>query len=134
MRYARRVLLCSVLSVTAASASSLEQMFDAINAYGNASGPALVRGQTMNTYSAGSLFLRAPRGQSALAAAAAPNWAAGCGGIDLFAGSFSFINKEQFVALLRNIGQNSLGYAFKLALQNLCPTCDNVMQALEASA
>jgi len=52
----------------------------------------------------------------------------------LFAGGFSFINKEQFVAMLRNIGSNALGYGFKLAIQNLCPTCDNVMQALQATA
>ena len=36
--------------------------------------------------------------------------------------------------MLRNIGSNALGYGFKLAIQNLCPTCDNVMQALQATA
>ncbi|MFX5809117.1 conjugal transfer protein TraH, partial [Acinetobacter baumannii] len=51
---------------------------------------------------------------------------------DLYMGGFSYVNKEQFVAMLKNIGSNALGYGFKLALQNLCPTCDNVMQALQA--
>ncbi len=36
--------------------------------------------------------------------------------------------------MLRNIGSNALGYGFKLAIRNLCPTCDNVMQALQATA
>ena len=35
-----------------------------------------------------------------------PSFASGCGGIDIFGGSFSMINAEQFVALLRSIAQN----------------------------
>lgn len=115
-------------------AASLEEIFNGVNAYGNTTAPAAIQGQTMNYYTGGSVFMRTPKKSYQLAAAAAPSWSAGCGGIDLFAGSFSFINKEQFVAMLRNIGQNAVGYAFKLAIQNLCPTCDNVMQALEATA
>lgn len=115
-------------------ASSLEEIFNGVNAYSNATAPAAIAGQTMNYYTGGSLFMRMPRKSYQLAAAAAPSWSKGCGGIDLFAGSFSYINKEQFVAMMRNIGANSLGFAFKLAMQNLCPTCDNVIQALEATA
>ena len=61
----------------------------------------------------------------------APTVNAGCGGIDLHLGGFSFISKEQFVQTLRNIGSNALGYGFKIALQNICPTCDNVMTSLQ---
>jgi conjugative transfer pilus assembly protein TraH len=94
----------------------------------------VLQGQTMNLYTGGSLFMRMPKRTYQLATVTPPSWNAGCGGIDLFAGGFSFINKEQFVAMLRNIGSNALGYGFKLAIQNLCPTCDNVMQALQATA
>lgn len=131
----KTIALVTSLAFTATTpAASLEEIFNGVNAYGNTTSPAAIQGQTMNYYTGGSLFMRTPRKSYQLAAAAAPSWSAGCGGIDLFAGSFSFINKEQFVALLRNIGQNAIGYAFKLAIQNLCPTCDNVMQALEATA
>ncbi len=116
-----------------AQASSLEEIFNGVNAYSNVSAPAAIAGQTMNYYTGGSLFMRVPRKSYQLAAAAAPSWSKGCGGIDLFAGSFSYINKEQFVAMMRNIGANSLGFTFKLAMQNLCPTCDNVIQSLEAT-
>lgn len=115
-------------------ATSLEDIFNGVNSYGNTTAPAAIQGQTMNYYTGGSVFMRVPKKSYQLAAAAAPSWEKGCGGIDLFAGSFSFINKEQFVAMLRNIGQNAVGYAFKLAIQNLCPTCDNVIQALESTA
>ncbi len=117
-----------------AQAMSMQEVFDSINAMGNVSSPRALQGETMDMYSGGSVFMRTPHKTYQLASATAPEWGAGCGGIDLFAGGFSFINKEQFVALLRNIGSNALGYAFKLALQNLCPTCDNVMQSLQTIA
>ena len=113
---------------------NMQELFDSVNAQGNVSNPAVLQGQTMNLYTGGSLFMRMPKRTYQLATVTPPSWNAGCGGIDLFAGGFSFINKEQFVAMLRNIGSNALGYGFKLAIQNLCPTCDNVMQALQATA
>lgn len=115
-------------------AMSMQELFDKINAQGNVSDPAVLQGQTMNLYTGGSLFMRMPKRTYNLASTTPPSWNAGCGGIDLFMGGFSFINKEQFVAMLRNIGSNAVGYGFKLAIQNLCPTCDNVMQALQATA
>jgi len=117
-----------------ASAISMQELFDAVNAQSNTTNPAVLQGQTMNLYTGGSLFMRMPKKAYNLAAVTPPSWNAGCGGIDLFMGGFSFINKDQFVAMLRNIGWNALGYGFKLAIQNLCPTCDNVMQALQATA
>ena len=117
-----------------ATAMSMQELFDAVNAQGNVTSPAILQGQTMNLYAGGSMFMRMPKRTYNIATFTPPSWGSGCGGIDLFAGGFSFINKEQFVALLRNIGSNALGYGFKLAIQNLCPTCDNVMQALQATA
>lgn len=116
------------------NAMTMQELFDSVNAAGNVSSPAVVQGQTLNMYTGGSMFMRMPRRTYNVVSFTPPSWNAGCGGIDLFLGGFSFINKEQFVAMLRNIGTNALGYGFKLAIQNLCPTCDNVMQALQATA
>jgi conjugative transfer pilus assembly protein TraH len=128
------VFALAVAVATNSSAMSMQQLFDSVNAQGNVTNPAILQGQTMNLYTGGSLFMRMPHKTYNLATVTPPSWNAGCGGIDLFMGGFSFINKEQFVAMLRNIGSNALGYGFKLAIQNLCPTCDNVMQALQATA
>lgn len=117
-----------------ATAMSMQEVFDSVNAQGNVTNPGVLQGQTMNLYTGGSLFMRMPNRTYNLASVTPPSWNAGCGGIDMFMGGFSFINKEQFVAMLRNIGSNALGYSFKLAIQNLCPTCDNVMQALQATS
>lgn len=125
-------LACAMIAQ--AAAMSMQELFDSVNAAGNVTHPAVIQGQTMNIYTGGSMFARMPKRTYNLTTFTPPSWSAGCGGIDLFAGGFSFINKEQFVAMLRNIGSNALGYGFKLAIQNLCPTCDNVMQALQATA
>lgn len=128
------ILFVAGAFASGSSAMTMQQLFDGVNAQGNVTNPAVLQGQTMNLYTGGSLFMRMPRKTYNLASVTSPSWNAGCGGIDLFAGGFSYINKEQYVAMLRNIGSNALGYGFKLAIQNLCPTCDNVMQALQASA
>ena len=56
----------------------------------------------------------------------------GCGGIDLFAGSFSFINGAQFTQLSRSIAQAAVGYAFELAIEGMCPTCAQVISKLQS--
>ena len=128
------VLAIACIFTVNSTAMSMQELFDDVNAQGNVSTPSVVQGQTMNMLSGGSMFMRMPKRTYNIGTFTPPSYSTGCGGIDLFAGGFSFINKEQFVAMLRNIGSNALGYGFKLAIQNLCPTCDNVMQALQATA
>lgn len=133
---AKRLIACVlIVSFTvSSSAMTMKELFDSVNAQSNVTNPAVLQGQTMNLYTGGSLFMRMPHKTYNMASVTPPSWNAGCGGIDLFMGGFSYINKDQFVAMLRNIGSNALGYGFKLAIQNLCPTCDNVMQSLQATA
>lgn len=132
----KRLIACVLIASFTASSSAMtmKELFDSVNAQSNATNPAVLQGQTMNLYTGGSLFMRMPHKTYNMASVTPPSWNAGCGGIDLFMGGFSYINKDQFVAMLRNIGSNALGYGFKLAIQNLCPTCDNVMQSLQATA
>ena len=100
----------------------MQDWFNDIGAYGNVTGANAYRGQTMNFYTGGSLYMRTPVRNYPLASITPPSFRAGCGGIDLYAGSFSFINKDQFVALLRNIGNNAIGAAFNMALCSMSPT------------
>lgn len=60
-----------------------------------------------------------------------PSMSAGCGGINVFGGSMSFISGEELVGYLRAIGANSVGYFFKLALNATCPTCATLMAELD---
>lgn len=114
-----------------ANANSMENVFNELNGTASYGGPAAIQTQTMNYYHGGNISLSTPTRSYNLVTAQAPSVNAGCGGIDLHMGGFSFISKEQFVQLMRNIGSNALGYGFKIALQNICPTCDNVMTSLQ---
>ena len=60
-----------------------------------------------------------------------PSISAGCGGIDLFAGSFDYINAAAFTSFLRSIASNAAGYAFELALNGMCPTCASTIETLQ---
>ncbi len=119
------------LTMPAGSTGWLENFFNDTGTYNNVTSGGAVHGQTMNMYTGGSLFMRVPQKNYQLIGFQPPSISAGCGGIDLFAGSFSFINKEQFVAMLRNIGQASIGHAFMLALKSMAPEVAEVMQYLQ---
>ena len=111
--------------------TEMQALFNDLGAIGNVTAPGAFRGQAMNLYTGGSLMMRAPGKNYPLINAQLPSIKAGCGGIDLFGGSFSFINKQQFVAMLQNIGANAVGYAFKLALQSISPDIDKLLTELQ---
>ena len=130
-------LLCVTLVATPITAlpadlnTEMQTMFNDLGAMGNVTSPGAFRGQAMNLYTGGSLMMRAPARNYPLASAQLPSLRAGCGGIDIYGGAFSFINKQQFIALLRNIGANAVGYAFKLALQSISPDIDKLLTELQ---
>ena len=111
--------------------TEMQTMFNDLGALGNVTTPGAFRGQAMNLYTGGSLMMRAPGRNYPLLNAQLPSLRAGCGGIDLYGGAFSFINKQQFISLLQNIGANAVGYAFKLALQSISPDIDKLLTELQ---
>lgn len=63
-----------------------------------------------------------------------PRLKADCNGIDAWGGSFSFISADQLVNFLRTIASQAVPYAFKLALDAICPSCEKHMQKLQEIA
>jgi conjugative transfer pilus assembly protein TraH len=120
-------LCCSALSVGPAPLragdlnTEVNNMFNSLGAIGNYTAPGAFRGQTFNTYTGGSLFMRAPNKVYQLAAIQFPSARAGCGGIDVFGGSFSHISAAEFKNMLRNITAALPGIAFQLALESVSP-------------
>jgi conjugative transfer pilus assembly protein TraH len=53
-----------------------------------------------------------------------PRIDAGCGGIDLYGGSFSFINGQQLIQIFRQVAANAAGLAFKAAIKAISPSLD----------
>lgn len=93
--------------------------------------PQAFQTQRLRGIYGGSMTLRPVGKPISIAQFAAPSIDAGCGGIDLFFGSFSYINGEQFEQLLRSIASAAVGYAVKAAIGSMCNPCAAIIEALE---
>ena len=100
----------------------------------NTTGPTAFEGQASGHWTLGNLYLRSPVRAEPIATVNLPSFRAGCGGIDAFAGAFSFINSDQLVAFARAIAQNAAGFAFELALETISPVIAETMSKLRALA
>jgi len=126
--------LVTTVSPYCASARSIQDMFDQLGGYTNAGAPATINGQVNNYYFGGSLSARLPtRGVNVLDIRG-PSVKHGCGSIDLYAGSFSFISSDQIIAVLRNIGAGVVTEAFFLALDTFVPVVSAVIKKVQAMA
>lgn len=112
--------------------SQMDSMFEGMS---NSTAPGAFETATRGVISGGSMRIRNNIATAPLVSFRLPSVQAGCGGIDMFAGSFSFINAQQFVQTLRSVASNAVGvasgYAFKLALQAMGPTPANVISQLQ---
>ncbi len=100
----------------------------------NTTGPTAFHGQASGHWTLGNLYLRSPVRSEQIATVNLPSFRAGCGGIDAFAGAFSFIDSDQLVAFARAIAQNAAGFAFELALETISPVIAETMSKLRALA
>jgi len=101
--------------------AEVNDMFNSLGAIGNYTAPGAFRGQAYNTYTGGGLMMRSPNKVYQLAAIQLPSAKAGCGGIDVFGGSFSHISAQEFKNMLKNITAALPGIAFQLALESVSP-------------
>ena len=76
---------------------------------------------------AGSFYMRAPSQSINLIAFDPPRVDAGCGGIDLYGGSFTFINSQQLIQIFREVAANASGLAFKAAISAISPSLDKLI-------
>lgn len=114
----------AVLASTAVNAGPLQNQLDNVfNSMVNTTTPGAYESQRRGVLAGGSVYVRNKVVNTQIASLAPPSWKGGCGGIDFFGGSFSFINADQFVQLLRSVASNALGYAFQLALSSTCGEC-----------
>ena len=126
------VLFMILLNASGHSEGSLQQEMDhMMNAMTNTSRPEAVMSQRRGVLSGGSLAIRNRIMQAQPISVVPPSFGGGCGGIDLYGGSFSFINSDQFVTMMRSIAGNAGGYAFQLAINAMCPDCGSVMTDLQ---
>ncbi len=75
----------------------------------------------------GSFSMRAPIKSVTIIAFDSPRVNAGCGGVDLYGGSFSFLNHQQLIDIFRKVAANAAGLAFKAAIKAISPSLDGLM-------
>ncbi|MFT3741098.1 MAG: conjugal transfer protein TraH [Gammaproteobacteria bacterium] len=123
------ILACLYGSLASASINSdLTHFFNSLGFNNNVTAPNAYQSQQAGFYSGGSLFARDSVRDTQIAHIDLPSFRSGCGGIDLFTGGFSFVNSQQLVDAMKNIMNNSVGYAFNLALESTTPEIANVMK------
>jgi Conjugative relaxosome accessory transposon protein. len=98
----------------------------------NTTNPSITNGARRGVIYGGDFQMRNKLMNVNLVSFEPPHISAGCGGIDAFMGSFSFISKAQLVAALRSIVSAAIAYAFKLALTSMCPQCEKIMAEMQA--
>ncbi|AVQ00303.1 hypothetical protein C7S18_23690 (plasmid) [Ahniella affigens] len=128
-----RTILITVLWAVAQMASAqgmdtqLETTFQSMS---NTTNPQFIN-EGRPTVTMGSFSYRTPVTRPQILSFDPPRFSGGCGGIDLYGGSFSFISKEELQGLMRQIAANAKSYAFNLALGAVCNKCLQEMQALQ---
>lgn len=133
-----RAVMMLVLSLNMALAQSasanvngeLNDFFNDLGGAGNATGPVAYEGQSAGYYTAGGVWSRFPQRSVNPVSIQLPGVKAGCGGIDLFGGSFSFINGDEFIAMLKGVASNALGFAFQLAIKSISPQIASTVEEL----
>ena len=130
--FALALALLATLPVRADVLSEMESFWR--GAAVNTTGPTAFQGQASGHWTLGNLYLRAPVRSEQIATVNLPSFRAGCGGIDAFAGAFSFINSDQLIAFGRAVAQNAAGFAFELALETISPVIAETMSKLRALA
>lgn len=132
-----RKIVCSLLMMMFTQFScadvnkDLNQFFDGLGMVTNATAPHAYQGQQAGYYTGGSLFAKSSVRNVQLVQVDLPSFRAGCGGIDVFAGGFSFVNNDEIVKLMRNVMNNAKGYAFKLTLAEVTPLLKNILSDIQ---
>jgi conjugative transfer pilus assembly protein TraH len=133
----KQATLSAVVSILAfaASSSSYASLQDEMDSFfsdmSNVTSPGVYETQRRGVFSGGRYTTKSKIFDENLVSFAPPSWKGGCGGIDMYNGSFSFVSGEQIVQLLRQVAANAKGYAFQLALDNVCPDCSKHIEAFQ---
>ena len=96
--------------------------------------PHSYQGQERGYVMGGSMSVRIPQENIRPFSFTPPSIRAGCGGIDIVTGGFSYLNFQYLVKKLQSILQTAPAFAFQLALGVLCPDCKNILNSLEQVA
>ncbi|HDV5785736.1 TPA: conjugal transfer protein TraH [Legionella pneumophila] len=124
--------LFSFFSMVHANVSQdLDGFFNVIGYASNVTSPAAFESQAAGFFGGGSLYTRNQVRQFQLVQLDLPNYRAGCGGIDLFTGSMSFLSEQKLVDLGKSVMTNAGAYAVDVMLASTVPELKQVRDYLQ---
>lgn len=139
MSYVRQFALIALfiffpVFVEADLQQELGRFFDALDSSTNVSASDVYQGQKAGYVTGGGATIKNRSMQLNPSTVNLPRFDAGCGGIDIYTGGFSFINSDQLVDTLKSVGSSSIGYAFMLSLETISPQVANNIKQLQTWA
>lgn len=99
----------------------------------NSTAPGTLTTRDRHAVIGGGVSVRMPVKAINLVSFDPPRLNAGCGGVDLYGGSFSFINGEELIAVFRNVASNAAGLAFKAAIKAISPSLDGLISEFQTT-
>lgn len=124
------LVLAALLLCSPYANGSVSELLDEM--YMSASSSAgFVETQNRGALVGGSYTLRAPIHSVNLVNFSPPRFTGGCGGVSLWGGSFSYVNKDQFTEIAKAVAANALAYVFMSAVDGICPKCATIMRNIQ---
>lgn len=127
--------LSGALLAFGATANVQSQVNEMFGSMINVTAPGAYESASRGVVVGGNLVLRNRISTVNLVHFTPPSAKGGCGGINMYMGSFSFINADEFVSLLRNVASNAVGvasgFAFKMALNAMDSMTGGVITELQ---
>ena len=114
-------------------ASALDTFFKSLGGQVNSTTPGAFQDQAAGYYTGGGYVLRQNNSVIQPINISLPQLGAGCNNLDLYFGSFSFLQGEQLSQLLRQIGTGVPTYGLQLAMKTMAPQVENLLSQLRKS-
>lgn len=137
MKKIKRVTLavCIAAGMTASVQANIQHQVNAMfNSMVNVTAPGAYKTASLGVVTGGNITLRNRISTVNLIQITPPSAKGGCGGINMYMGSFSFINAEEFIGLMRNVAANAVGvasaFAFNMALEAMDSMTSGVISKL----
>ena len=131
-KFILRVLLCVTL-ILPFSCRAGGIMGDLTSLFmSNSTASGVLNTPTRTGVFGGSFVARAPVTSINWVSFDPPRFDAGCGGVDLYGGSFTFINSQQLVQIFRNVAANAAGLAFRAAIKAIAPSLDQLISDFQS--
>ncbi|HHW4982776.1 TPA: conjugal transfer protein TraH [Legionella anisa] len=119
-------LLSFFSTVQANVSTDLDNFFNGMGYASNVTSPAAFESQAAGFFGGGSLYVRNQVRQYQLVQLDLPSYRTGCGGIDLYTGSMSFLSNQKLVDLGKSVMTNADAYAVDVMLASTVPELKQV--------